>query len=77
MLTINADNHAIFKELHRPDPKQPPDRQDKRMVVVLPEAQYGEWLDAAPARSMAFLQQYAADGLAATPEPLMPRQSLS
>ena len=35
MLTIHADEHAIFKELHRPDPTRPADKQDKRMVVIL------------------------------------------
>ena len=44
MLTINADTHAIFKELHRPDPKRPPEKQDKRMVVILDEDNYDAWL---------------------------------
>lgn len=69
MLTINADTHPIFKELHRPNPKMPTDKQDKRMVVILPEAQYGEWLDAPAASTFEFLQQYPADRLLATPEP--------
>ena len=38
------------------------------MVVILPAAQYEEWLDAPPARSMEFLRQYAAEQLLATPE---------
>ena len=46
MLTINADSHPIFNQLHRPDPKRTPDKQDKRMVVILPEEAYGAWLDA-------------------------------
>lgn len=39
MLTINADDHPLFKHMHRPDLKRPPEKQDKRMVVILPEAQ--------------------------------------
>lgn len=39
-LTLNADAHPIFKELHRPDKKRPPDKQDKRMVVTLNEDSY-------------------------------------
>lgn len=42
MLTLNADTHDIFKELHRPDPKRPADQQDKRMVVILHEENYGD-----------------------------------
>lgn len=70
MLTINADTHPIFKELHRPDPKRPPDKQDKRMVVVLNDDAYEAWLDAPPERSMDFLVQYPAERLLATPEPV-------
>lgn len=69
MLTINADTHPIFKELHRPDSKRPADKQDKRMVVVLNEDTYTAWLDAPADRSREFLTQYPADRLLATPEP--------
>lgn len=69
MLTINADTHPIFNQLHRPNPKMPADKQDKRMVVIVPEAQYTAWLDATPERSVDFLRQYPADRLVATPEP--------
>lgn len=50
MLTINDDDHPIFKALHRPDPKRPPDRQEKRVVVILREAPYAEWLDTSAER---------------------------
>lgn len=69
MLTINADTHPIFKELHRPDPKRPPELQDKRMVVILNEDAYSAWLDAPAAVSDAFLVQYPAERLVATAEP--------
>ncbi len=69
MLTINADDHEVFKHMHRADPKRPPEMQDKRMVVILPAAQYREWLDAPAANSMQFMQQYPADRLLAVPEP--------
>jgi putative SOS response-associated peptidase YedK len=70
MLTINADAHPIFKELHRPDPKRPPELQDKRMVVILNEDSYQAWLDAPAERSREFLVQYPADRLTATAEPV-------
>lgn len=70
MLTINADTHPMFMHMHRPDATRPPDQQDKRMVVVLPPAQYREWLDAPAQRSMAFMNPYPAQGLVMTAEPL-------
>ena len=69
MLTINADSHAIFNELHRPDPRRPPDKQDKRMVVILPEAAYAAWLNALTEQSMDFLRPYPVEQLLAVPEP--------
>ncbi|HEY2257401.1 MAG TPA: SOS response-associated peptidase [Variovorax sp.] len=73
MLTINADTHPLMKHMHRPDAARPPEQQDKRMVVILPEAQYGEWLDASPQQAMAFMHQYPAERLAMTAEPLPPK----
>lgn len=74
MLTINADHHALFRLMHRPDLKRPPEQQDKRMVVILPQAQYGEWLDAPAQRSMDFMNQYPAERLAMTAEPPPPKE---
>jgi len=74
MLTINADTHPLFKHMHRPDPKRPPHQQDKRMVVILPEAQYEEWLDASPQQSMEFMAQFPAERLAMVAEPLPPKE---
>ncbi|WP_229722597.1 SOS response-associated peptidase [Xylophilus rhododendri] len=63
MLTLNADVHPIFKELHRPDPTKPADLQDKRMVAILPRRLYDAWLDAPADRSMDFMRQFPADRL--------------
>lgn len=68
MLTINADTHPIFAELHRPDPKRPADKQDKRMVVILNDDSYTTWLDAPADRSAEFLVQYPASNLVAVAE---------
>jgi|SRR5690606_29591922 len=62
MLTINADHHPLFKLYHAPN-------KEKRMVVILPDSAYGDWLAAGPADSRDFLQPYPADALVATPEP--------
>lgn len=71
MLTINVDAHPIFKELHRPDPKRPADKQDKRMAVILDEEEYGALLDAPAKRSSDFLRRYAADRLNAVSEQIV------
>ena len=76
LLTINADTHGIFKELHRPDPKRPPDQQDKRMVVILNTDAYDAWLDAPADRAMDFMRQCPADRLRSTPEPKEPAGQL-
>lgn len=57
MLTINADHHELMKSFHKPT-------DEKRMVVILPEAAYGDWLSASASDSMDFMQPYPADRLA-------------
>jgi putative SOS response-associated peptidase YedK len=54
MLTINADTHPIFRELHRPDPKRPAHMQDKRMLGILNQGDYDAWLDAPVEQSRDF-----------------------
>lgn len=44
MLTINADHHPLMSRMHRPDPKLPPDQQDKRSVVAIESADVDTWL---------------------------------
>lgn len=38
MPTVNADADPLISRMHRPDPKLPPDQQDKRSVVVIEPA---------------------------------------
>ncbi len=58
MLTINADHHALMKQFHKPT-------DEKRMVVILPNDKYQDWLLAPPERSMAFMQPLQAELLQA------------
>jgi putative SOS response-associated peptidase YedK len=44
MLTINADAHPLMRRMHKPDPKLPADRQDKRSVVAIALADTDAWL---------------------------------
>lgn len=59
MLTINADTHALMRNMHRPN-------EEKRMIVILPRASHNDWLDAPMHQSMALLQPFPADKLVAT-----------
>lgn len=45
MLTINADNHPLMNRMHRPDPKRPPEMQDKRSVVPIALNAVDAWLN--------------------------------
>lgn len=58
MITINAAEHALMQNYHRPG-------QEKRMVVILPKGSYRDWLQAHAECSAAFLMQYPADRLRA------------
>jgi len=53
MLTINADDHPLMKQFHRPE-------DEKRMVVILPEAHHADWLSHPPGQSERFLRQMPA-----------------
>ncbi|MDD2714051.1 MAG: SOS response-associated peptidase [Simplicispira sp.] len=58
MLTVNADQHPLMNLFHKPT-------DEKRMVVILPPAQFDDWLAAPAHRSMEFLQPYPAAELVA------------
>ncbi|MAG64966.1 MAG: DUF159 family protein [Pseudomonadales bacterium] len=65
MLTINADDHPLMRDYHRPG-------EEKRMVVILPNGAIQDWLRATPEQSMEFMRQYPADRLIAEPRPSKP-----
>lgn len=58
MLTINATDHALMKNFHRPD-------DEKRMVVILPAGSYDDWLTAPVSHTRDFLNLYPSDRLVA------------
>lgn len=63
MLTINADDHALMRRFHKPG-------DEKRMVVILDEAEYDAWLECPVERQRDFLRAWPADRLHAEPAPL-------
>jgi putative SOS response-associated peptidase YedK len=58
MLTVNADDHTLMRNYHRPD-------DEKRMVVILPNGAIRDWLRASPEQSMDYMREYPADRLVA------------
>jgi putative SOS response-associated peptidase YedK len=67
VLTINAADHPLFGLMQQAG-------EEKRMPVILPEADYGPWLNALPEESMAFMRPFPAEALTMTPDPLPPRE---
>ncbi|MCZ2498121.1 SOS response-associated peptidase [Xylophilus sp. Kf1] len=72
MLTLNADEHPMFNQLHRRDPKRAVELQDKRMVAILPRGLYDAWLNARPEQSTEFMRMFPADRLTAEARPTAP-----
>lgn len=60
MLTINADEDPLFRDYHQAG-------KEKRMVVILPEGAYGDWLIASAEQSRDFLVPFPSDKLVAPP----------
>ena len=67
MLTVNADAHPLMRRFHRPD-------DEKRMVVILPESDYDQWLNGSEGDARSLLRSYPAELLTAAPAPL-PRRN--
>ena len=61
MLTINADDHSIMRQFHKPE-------DEKRMVVILNDGDYDSWLQAPVPESHNFLRQFPASNLVAVKE---------
>ncbi|EYC51691.1 hypothetical protein AZ34_11775 [Hylemonella gracilis str. Niagara R] len=60
MLTINADAHPIMSRMHKPDPKLPPDHQDKRSVISIEVGDVDLWLQGTVDQARALLAAPAA-----------------
>lgn len=65
MITVNADGHPVMGRFHRPG-------EEKRMVALLAEADYGAWLGGSLEEAARLLRPWP-HPLHATPAPLPPR----
>jgi len=54
MLTVNADDHEFMRNFHKPE-------DEKRIVVILHENEYDEWLAATPDESQNFLRHFPSE----------------
>lgn len=50
MLTVNADGHPVYQRMHKPG-------EEKRMVVILDEAEQDDWLTCRVSEAPRFLKQ--------------------
>lgn len=65
-LTINADDHPFMKRFHRQG-------EEKRSLVIVPNADYDDWLGCKdPERARTYLQPYPAELMAGQPAPKVP-----
>lgn len=67
MLTLNADAHPLMSRMHKPDPKLPPDGQDKRSVVPIEQADVDTWLHGTEAQARALIRLSPAEIFDAQP----------
>jgi len=56
MITQNCDGHPLLGLMHKPDPKLPADKQDKRAVVQLEPGQWDQWLNGTTQQAEALIQ---------------------
>lgn len=68
MLTINADEHPLMSRMHKPDPKLPADKQDKRSVIPIELADIDQWLAGTVAEASQLLRVAPVEVFQAGPE---------
>lgn len=56
LLTVNADRHPLMSRMHKPDPKLPADKQDKRSVVAIEAELVDRWLSGSIEEASRLLQ---------------------
>ena len=67
MLTINADAHPLMRRMHKPDPKLPADKQDKRSVIPIDASEVDQWLEGTAQDAKALMRLVPVEIFSATP----------
>ncbi|QOT74838.1 SOS response-associated peptidase [Cupriavidus basilensis] len=66
MLTINSDKHPLMNRFHAPG-------KEKRMIVIVPRAEWDDWLTCRdPEQARSLMQPYPASKMTAEPAPRTP-----
>jgi putative SOS response-associated peptidase YedK len=68
MLTVNADGHPLLSRMHKPDPKLPPDQQDKRSVIPIEFADIDQWLRGSTENAQSLIRVPPAEAFDAGPD---------
>ncbi len=68
MMTMNADAHPLMRRMHKPDPKLPPNEQDKRSVIAIAPADYDTWLHGPHEGAVALIRLTAIEDFDAAPD---------
>lgn len=61
LLTCNCDGHPLLGRLHKPDPKLPPDAQDKRAVAHIAPTDWAQWLHGSTEEALALIRPQPAE----------------
>lgn len=61
MLTVNTDAHPLMRRMHKPKPGVPADRQDKRSVIAIEQADVDRWLRGSQQEVQELLRALAVD----------------
>ena len=67
MLTMNADSHPLMSRMHKPDPKLPEDKQDKRSVVVIEQSDFDLWLRGSSVEAVSLIKLAPVEAFSAHP----------
>jgi putative SOS response-associated peptidase YedK len=62
LLTVNADGHSLMGRMHRPG-------EEKRMLVLVDETHYRDWLWATPQSAAQWMRAWPAEDLRGHPAP--------
>lgn len=69
LLTVNADDHALCRHLHRPG-------DEKRMPAIIRQEHYAAWLHASTSDALALIRAFPAEELVGGPDEPRARQAL-
>jgi putative SOS response-associated peptidase YedK len=76
MLTFNADEYPLMRQMHKPEPDLPPDAQDKRSVIPIELGDVEQWLHGSLDDAKSLLKLAPVELFDAGPVGALPQSSL-